>query len=487
MNDRNLSAALELVQQLQPALERNDRIQLNHIVTRLVALRAPMGRQWQQLAYIAAGNGENRLARQAIDLLVEALGGGPAAQFEKVSFLGLLDSWRDADALLRQLPATVPDPVTNAYLRGTGALRLGRLEEARRCLEQAVQMRPHSGFVWFSLAMATDLAREPALADRLIAAGRGIESGPVADRAPYLYALGKAYADRGDHALAYDAFARGARLMKSALHYDRVADQANAAQAVAGYSAERIAAIAGKQREPTARTIFVTGLPRSGTTLVQQILTSHSAVGDGGEIGRLILLANETGGASFAALADYVAAQGVAPAARLWRHWLDELFPAPGRIVDKSVDMSRFLGLAAALFPEAPLVWVTRDPLDRAWSCFRTNFMGAAMPWSYHLEDIAAHFRLEDGLLVQWQEILGDRLLVLSYESLVGDPEASIRRLLAHCGLAEEPQVFAPHTNQASVVTASMVQVRRPINRTGLGAAEPYRAFLAPFLQAYQR
>src|SRR5699024_8406000 len=138
-----------------------------------------------------------------------------------------------------------------------------------------------------------------------------------------------------------------------------------------------------------------------GTTLVEQILTSHSAVSDGGEIYRLPLLAKDIGGLSWPAVEQYVA-EGRAPeAARLWQHWLSERFPGPGRIVDKSLNTSRLLGLAAALLPEAPLIWLKRDPLDCAWSCFRTRFVGEA-PWSYRLEDIAFHFRLEDDLLARW-------------------------------------------------------------------------------------
>ena len=110
-----------------------------------------------------------------------------------------------------------------------------------------------------------------------------------------------------------------------------------------------------------------------------------------------------------------------------------------------------------------------------------------SLPWTYDLEDIAFHFRLEDELLARWQDILGDRLLVLPYEALVEQPDLWIRRLLAHCGLAEEPQVFAPHKNPRAVGTSSVMQVRRPINRAGIGVAEPYRAFLQPFIDAYYR
>jgi len=289
----------------------------------------------------------------------------------------------------------------------------------------------------------------------------------------------------GEHAAAFAAFTRGAEQMKTVVRFDRAADRRQAEQAVEGYDAGRIAARAREQPEPSGRTIFVTGLPRSGTTLVEQALTAHSALGGGAEIGALAVLAGEVGGASYPALARHAEAGGAAATMRLWHRWLDERFGAHGRVVDKSVDASRYLGLVAALLPEAPLVWVTRDPLDRAWSCFRTNFMGGAIPWSYDLGDIAAHFRVEDELLVRWQGILGERLLVVPYEAFVADPDPWIRRLLAHCGLTEEAAAFAPHENRRPVATASMVQVRRPINRDAVGTARSYREFLAPFVDAY--
>ncbi|RZM33460.1 MAG: hypothetical protein EOP67_22250, partial [Sphingomonas sp.] len=119
------------------------------------------------------------------------------------------------------------------------------------------------------------------------------------------------------------------------------------------------------------------------------------------------------------------------------------------------------------------------------WSAFRTFFIHG-LAWSYDLADIAHHMQLEDRLLAYWQARLGDRLLVVPYEALVDAPGEWTRRLLAHCGLAEEPGVFAPHETERAVATASALQVRRPINRDGLGVAEPYRAWLQPFVAAYQ-
>lgn len=486
MADRTLTAVLQLVEQLQPALERRDRAKQIDLIRRLVELRAPMGSQWQELARIAANQGELTLSRAAIDLFVEASDDRPAAQYRKAMLLTETGFLRDAEAELRALPEDVPSPLAGAFTRGTTLLLLGETDEARGYLERVAQNQPKSGSTWLALAQSVDLASDTALGDRIIAAERGMDAAIPTERAAHSYALGKVHAARKETAQAFAAFARGAQLLRSVVPYDRERDRAEAEEAVRGYNAEAIAAISRRQREPTGRSIFVTGLPRSGTTLVEQILTGHSNVGDGGEIARLDLLAAEIGGRSHAALSRHVDTNGVAPAARLWNHWLAERFPAPGRVVDKTVNTGRFLGLVAALLPESPLIWVTRDPIDRAWSCFSTHFIWGNMPWSYDLEDIAFHFRLEDRLLTQWQQILGDRLMIVPLEALVADPDTWIRRILAHCGLAEEPQAFAPHENRRPVATASMMQVRRPINRDGVGSAGPYRSFMEPFIDAYR-
>jgi tetratricopeptide (TPR) repeat protein len=484
-SDRDKVAALGHVRRLQWAIQRDDRASIVDSMRQLVDGRAPLGGQWVAFARVAAQNGEVSLARRAIDLYVEG-SDDATAPYKKVALLSLLGAWDESLAMLRGLPANLPDPATYAYTRGTAALYVGEADEARHWLEESIRIQPLAGAPWLSLATLVNFGAEDGLAERVIAAEARMERAPGTERGIYDFALGKVWADRSESAKAFAAFARGAALLKTPAAYSRERDRFTADDAVSGYDAERIAEIARRQSEPTDRGIFVTGLPRSGTTLVEQILTSHSAVGDGGEIYRLPLLIKDTGGLSYAALREYVDRTGAPPAARLWRHWLDERFPAPGRVVDKTLNASRMLGLAAALLPQAPLIWLTRDPLDCAWSCFRTRFAGEGA-WSYDLEDIAFHFRLEDELLARWREVLGDRLLVVPYEALVTDPRQWIGRILSHCGLAEEPRTFAPHENPRVVTTSSVMQVRRPISRQGIGSAEPYREFLEPFIAAYGR
>ena len=475
---------LRLVAQFQTALQRGERAGIVANARALVEARANLAGQWWPLAMIAAHNGEGRLARASFDLFIASAPDDPAAHFRKVDLLAQLGAWREALAMLRAWPARWARPATYAYARGTAAFYLGEADEARAWLEEAVARQPLAGTPWLTMNLLVDYASEPALAERALAAEATMARAPPVARGTFDYTLGKVHADRGEPARAFAAYARGAALLKREFAYSREADRASAEEAVSGWDAVSIAELSAQQHERTGRCIFVLGLPRSGTTLVEQILTSHSAVVDGGEIYRLPLLARETGGASHAAAARYVGEAGAGEAARLWAHWLQERFPEPGRVVTKTPTNSRFLGVAAALLPQAPLVWVTRNPLDCAWSCFRTRFAGEA-PWSYDLEDIAFHFRREDALLARWRAVLGERLLVVPYEALVAEPETWTRRLLAHCGLADEPGPFAPHENARPVTTTSAMQVRQPIGRMGVGAAETYREFLAPFVAAY--
>lgn len=481
--DRDV-AALRLVQQFQQALQRNHRAEIVDRLRQLIELAAPMAGQWLQLAPMAADLGEFGLSRKAIDLFVDASGGASSALIKKVDLLAYIGAIDEALALQRTLPPSVPDTFSHALSRGALTSSAGEADDARQWLEKALRLRPQSGQAWHLLAMVVGFAGEADLADRLFANEREMQTAPRVERAYYYYAVGKAHADRGEHARAFAAVTRAGSETKTEYPYDRSYDRRSALEAVGGYDAGRIADIARQQSEPTDRTIFVMGLPRSGTSLVQQILTSHSEVSEGGEINLLRWLVREAGDASYPALDSHVRKAGAPSLARLWRHLLDQRFPHPGRVIDKTTNTSHKLGLVAALLPDAPLIWLRRDPLDCAWSCFRTCFM-ENIHWSNDLRDIAFTFRLEDQLLEQWQAILGDRLLVVPFEELATEPAPWIRRILSHCRLAEEPQVFAPHENRQPVITASAMQVRRPINRAGIGSAEPYRQFLRPFVESY--
>jgi tetratricopeptide (TPR) repeat protein len=477
-------AWMKHVDALKQALAARDRAASNAAVAALLDVRAPLGEQWRKLAELMQVSGELTLAHRAIDAFVAGAGGVPQARYAKVVLLTQSGRLAEAHDLLASLPADVPDAAGHAYVLGNTAMTLGRVEEARELLERAVKLRPGWGPAWLTLASASDFATGD-LGERLLADGAAAERHHPAEFARYCYALGKLHVDRGDHAAAFAAFDRGARLLRKVTPYSRAGNAANAQGAMTGFDNALFAPRDKRAGRVDTRPIFVTGLPRSGTTLVEHILNSHSTVDGGGELNITQHVAVAAGGSSGGAIATYLAKGGTLDdLADLYLHLLAERFPGNGRIVDKTIDVSRYLGLIAAALPDAPLIWMRRDPLDNAWSAFRTFFIHG-VAWSYSLTDIAHHFLLEDALCTYWQERLGERLLVVPYGALIDDPEAWTRRLLAHCGLSEEPAVFKPHESKRAVATASTLQVRRPINRDGMGVAEPYRQWLQPFADAY--
>lgn len=474
-----------LIDALRAAVTRRDRSATNRSVRNLLDARLPLGAEWRQIAELMRVSGEVGLALRAMDAFVLSAGSSPEALYQKVVLLTQVGRLRDAHDLLAALPPERMDPAARAYVLGNTAITLGLIEEGKNELEKVVRGRPGWGPAWLTLASAVNLATDP-LGERLLADVAAAESQPPADRARFQYAIGKLHHDRREHNRAFAAFARGADLLRAQTPYSRNGDRTNASAAMSGFGASTIEEWNRQQTQPTDRPIFVTGLPRSGTTLVEQILTSHSAVRDGGEVSLAHHVAVSTGGISGDAVTAHLAQGGsITAMGNLYLHLVEERFGPGGRIVDKTVDNSRFLGLIAAILPDAPLIWMRRDPLDAAWSCFRTFFIHG-VGWSYDLADIAEHFALEDQLVDFWQDRLGERLLVVPYPALVDAPQDWTRRILAHCGLAEEEQVHSFHETDRVVATASALQVRRPINRSGIGVAHPYRDHLQPFVDAYR-
>lgn len=484
MNQPLPTQALHLLSALKSALAARDRDETNRIVDRLLDLSAPLGDQWRQLAELMRVSGELTRANRAIDAYVISAGSTPAARYAKVVLLSQSGRMRDAYDLLKTLPNDVPEPAGHSYVLGNIAMTLGRVEEARDHLLTALKHRPGWGPSWLTMATTGSLAHHE-IGEQLLADGPAAEKQPPGHLARYCYALGKLHADRREFDKAFAAFARGAGLLRTETPYSRQGNTTNAAQSQTGYPDGFFDAMRTQAERDTGRPIFVTGLPRSGTTLVEHILASHSTVQDGGELNIVQHVAVAAGGVSGDHIGRYLEREkSLGALARLYLHLLAERHPGEGRIVDKTIDVSRCFGLIATALPDAPLIWMKRDPLDNAWSCFRTFFIHG-VGWSYDLEDIAHHFRLQDAQMAFWQDKLGDRLLVVPYAELVDQPEVWTRKLLSHCGLSEEAGVFTPHETERVVATASAMQVRQPINRSGLGVAEPYREYLQPFVDAY--
>jgi tetratricopeptide (TPR) repeat protein len=477
----DLSSAIEWLRRLKPALEQRDRAPILQLCRTLLDGEAPIEGQWRPIARVLLQLGALHDARRAMALLVDQSGGAAGVRFEQAVLLAQTGHLSEAWTVARELPEDVPSLADRAYFVGTTALNLGHMKEARSALSSATAIRPGSGQAWLALSSTGSMGGEAG--DRLIAAAPALTEASWLERATYLYAVGKVHGDRGEHDRAWRAFRDGAAIAAAHRPHDRAADARSAEQATVGWTAETLDAFRAPHRSHGQRPIFVLGLPRSGTTLVQTILTAHSTVTAGDELGALSLALRTVRAPLEQVLARPDDAERVVA---LYAELAAERLGSGPRFVDKSLDTSRLLGIAAAILPQASFVWVRRDPLDCAWSCFRTWF-SRGIDWSWSLSDIADHFRIESGLMRHWQTVLGRRLLLLDYEALVDEPEIQIKRLLDHCGLAHERGPFAPHEAAGDITTASVSQVREPINRKGIGASAPYRAHLPPLLEELGR
>jgi hypothetical protein len=236
------------------------------------------------------------------------------------------------------------------------------------------------------------------------------------------------------------------------------------------------------------RPIFVLGLPRSGTTLVEQILVSHSKVVDGAEANLFrpasMAIKGYTPDEVRASFDRSDASTLPTRIAKAYLHLVDERFGKIGRVVDKTLNQTRYLGLIHHVLPKAKLIWLRRDPAGIAWSCYRTRF-AKGVDWTRSLTDIAAYFRGEDRLHAHWSALLGDSLLTVPYEALVDDPDTWMRRIIEHVGLEWEEGVRDFHKTERAVTTASFAQVRKPMYASSKAAWKRYETQLKPFFDAY--
>ena len=478
--------AARLLRTFVSALEQRHRREANAAAFALLEGNPPLGKNWHSLAKVMQTNGEYTAANDAMARYVAHYPADPQARFLQAAMLAQTGQLERAWETMGQVPFGVPTPSGHHYIRGTIAVNMGQMEESERQLLAALDADPQLGQAMLSLSAARKRVAGDPVGDRILAAEGAMAKAPDLERAHYHYAAGRVHFDRKEPDAAFRHFAKGAALVRTWRPHDAAADIRDAAQCREGFDRAFIVGVNGKVTIDTSAPIFVTGLPRSGTTLVEQILVSHSAVSGGEEMGRMAVVRRDLPGPGAAGLASYLDTGDMADdLAALYIHLGQERFGKQGRFVDKALNTSRFMGLIAALLPQAPVIWLRRDPADCAWSAFRTYFL-QGLDWSWKLEDIADHFALEDALFRHWSTLLPDRILTVDYQELVQDPAAQISRILAHCNLPEEPQVFRPHETQRVVSTASVMQVREPINTAAIGISDAYRAQLAPFIVRYQ-
>jgi len=475
----------DLLKEALQAFEARDRDRAAALLVQLDTLAPPLGESWGPASRLAFTLGEVSVAISAIRRHVAL---SPYDKDRRLAYGALLAGAGRIEGAMETTRAFLPHTTVDARLMlfiGTCRAQLGHNALALEDLRAGLSMAPNpvvTGALWLTIA---DLKRFEA-GDPDIAAMERAAADPNASSA-LLYALAKAWDDAGEPDKAFAVYERGASLVRRQRPFSAETSRAFVDKVVASQTQAGLAALP-KSEVHSDRPIFVLGLPRSGTTLVEQILVSHSGVMNGAELNLFGTATMALGDYSPEALAAFASRHDADAAwtamGQAYLHLLDERFGPDGKVVDKTLSHSRLVGVIHSILPKARFIWLRRDPGDTALSCFRSHF-AEGVNWSWSMADIGRHFADEDRLYAHWTSLYPDAILTVPYEALVAEPDAWINRILDHCGLAFEAPVRHFHLTQRPVATTSANQVRQPIHGRSVGGWRRYGPQMAPFFQAY--
>jgi Flp pilus assembly protein TadD len=364
---------------------------------------------------------------------------------------------------------------------------LGRIEDAGRAYEKALQLAPRETTIHLNLAY---LRRFTPGDSRLAALEKLAEDMAALDPNSQIslhFALGQAFGDLGQYERSFRYLREGNSLKRAQLAYDEKEMQSHLELVRATFTPELMQQKSGGgcySQTP----VFVIGMPRSGTTLVEQILASHSKVYGAGEIetfDQVIAKFRSENGIA-AEFPGMVSAMSLEALSHLGSHYVEltkSAAPAGERIVDKLMRNFKNVGLIHLALPKARIVHIRRDPLDTCFSCF--SLLLADQPFTYDLGELGRYYLGYATLMEYWRSVLPYGVMIeVQYEDLVADLDGRARLIVDHCGLEWEDACLAFHNTQRQVNTASSVQVRQPIYRTSVGRWRAYENFLQPLMEA---
>lgn len=374
------------------------------------------------------------------------------------------------------------DAYTN---RGNTLMEMGRLDEARRAFETAVELDPRRPKFYRNLIDSKRFAAgDPHLA-AMQEMAKDLGALEPEARIDLHFALGKALSDVGDYGASFRHLIDGNALMRRRVAYNEATVLEFLKSLAMVFTGEMIAARQGRGN-PSPLPVFIVGMPRSGTTLIEQILASHPKVFGGGELSAFSdLMATFTD--IDAALAGSDTAAAEAALREVGTRYVDQiraLAPDALRITDKMPANFRLAGLIHLALPNARIIHARRNPIDTCISCFGRAFTGD-QPFTYDLAELGRYYRAYDALMAHWRRVLPEStFLDVSYEDVVDDLEGQARRIVAHCGLEWDESCLQFHRTERLVRTASATQVRQPIYKTSIGRWRAYGDLLRPLLTA---
>ena len=451
----------------------------------------PGNRDWQlQRAGCLIWQGNTSSAQKALNRLrreITVLDTPHSAQLMQLAFLySRLDMYKEAQDLYMKLIELEPQTGSHWYNLAAAQRFSGQTTQAEANLDQAISL---DGKNYAAYALRSDLRKQTPQSNHVVGLEKLLDQGiksPV-DKIQICYTLAKELEDIGKHAKSYSVLHQGADLRRKHMNYSPETDLQTMVTIKDAFNNNIFdGRIHG---HPDKSPIFIIGLPRTGTTLVERILGSHSKIFAAGELNNFnsqimkqIALMNgnqqlsgsqlvyKTTELNFQKLGeDYVAS--TRPQTGLTPHFVDKM---PLNFL--------YAGLIHLALPNARIIHLTRHPMDTGYAIYKRLFQDA-YPWSYDLSEIAGYYLAYRRLMDHWLNVMPGVIYEVAYEDLVHAIEPEARKLVKYCGLDWEPQCARFHENKAVSTTASASQVRQPVYQSSVNRWKDYQQQLSPLKQ----
>ena len=381
------------------------------------------------------------------------------------------------------------DPsIARAYIgKGTLLMETGQLEESEKCQLQALQLDPESLTARVALSQVRKATEGDENLIELARKASDIDSMFRTKAAALHFALGKGYDDTGNYDRAFSHFLEGCRLKRSKLNYRPQDTEKHVDELIDFFSRERIQTLAGRGPE-SSLPIFVLGMPRSGTTLTEQIIASHPSVYGAGELPDMLNIANsfnKNGGSiQYPEILLTLPDSDFRALGQTYLANLKKRNSEAQHITDKMPANFFALGLIHLLLPGAKIIHVRRNPIDTCISGF-SKMYNRGQFYSYDLAELGHYYRQYARLMDHWRAVLPpDTFLDLQYEDLVANTENEARKLINYCALPWSEDCLSFHKTERSIRTASVAQVRQPIYKSSVARWRRYESHLQPLLDA---
>ncbi|HEX4299322.1 MAG TPA: sulfotransferase [Gammaproteobacteria bacterium] len=441
-------------------------------------------------AWVSRGESLQQLARlpEAVEAYRRAAAAADGAEQLLGAALGLRDTGQldEAELCHRQALQRAPyDAAAESNFGNLFAVR-GDLAAAEEHYRRAIELKPDYAQAYFNLTDVKRLTPADPLWPGLMRLAERDATLPADEAIPLHFTLARTWEALKEPARSFSHLETGNRLKRAAISYDEPRQSRFFTDFARIFDADFVNGRALDSADP--RPVFIVGMPRSGTTLVEQILASHPQVHGAGEVHvlRNALREELPPDPGDYALPEMLAGLDRAAFVRVagrYGTWLDTLAPGAARITNKLPGNMVFVGLVALLYPQAKIIHCSREPLDTCLSCYSKLF-STGHPFAYEQGELGRFYRMYDALMVHWRSALPGRMLELRYEELVEDLETQAQRLVAHLDLPWDEACLRFHESSRVVRTASLAQVRQPIYKDSMGRWKRYEKELAPLIAA---